>query len=293
MSQVQILWVNRTESSTLQRVKEHTHPFYHALYVGSGSARATVDGEDYTVSGGSFILFPREHSHSFRYAEGSNEFLEIKFIIPDEDLDARVSALEPEAVSDPVLCALFRSVIEEYAENRARGDEAARAYLQSILYSLTGQQRQAHRAATGYISTEGLSDLSVRVIAYLEQNTDHDVSLDELAQELDMTKNYLCNAFRRDTGTTIGNCKNLLRIRKAAELIAYSDLDLSVVAQQCGFATVAHFTHTFTKYVGIPPSKCRRAYPADILVHHPKREESPVDNRFMRNVLADMPIDLK
>ena len=78
------------------------------------------------------------------------------------------------------------------------------------------------------------------------------------------------------------------RIRRAAELIVYSDHSLSQVSEMCGFASVSHFNRVFLKYAGITPGQCRRAYPADILFGHgpSKKDVSSQSERFIYNVLA-------
>jgi len=80
----------------------------------------------------------------------------------------------------------------------------------------------------------------------------------------------------------------MIRIRRAAELIVYSDHSLSQVASMCGYASVSHFNRVFLKYVGITPGQCRRAYPADILFGNFSKGSAPNDqpNRFVYSALA-------
>ena len=77
----------------------------------------------------------------------------------------------------------------------------------------------------------------------------------------------------------------MIRIRRAAELIVYSDHSLSQVAERCGFASVSHFNQVFLKYVGITPGHCRKAYPPEIITHPDKMMPADSDT-FMYSVLA-------
>ena len=80
----------------------------------------------------------------------------------------------------------------------------------------------------------------------------------------------------------------MIRIRRAAELIVYSDHSLVQVSQLCGFSSVSHFNRVFLKYAGITPGQARRAYPADILFGSPKSGDktNAQADQFMYSVLA-------
>ena len=110
--------------------------------------------------------------------------------------------------------------------------------------------------------------------------------MDSLAKAMNHNKSYLCVALKKDTQLTILDCLNTIRIRRAAELIVYSEYNLTQVAEACGFVSVSHFNRVFLKYVGITPGQCRRAYPVDILIYPENANEIERTNNFMYSVLA-------
>ena len=139
-----------------------------------------------------------------------------------------------------------------------------------------------------FIDATSYSPLSQRIISYLECHYAENVSLDMLASVLGYNKSYLCVAFKKNTMITILDCLNMIRIRRAAELLAYSDYHLNDVATMCGYNSVSHFNRVFQKYVGTTPGQCKRAYPLDILFS-PESQRStlaPRSDRFMYSVLA-------
>ena len=87
---------------------------------------------------------------------------------------------------------------------------------------------------------------------------------------------------------TIFDCLKLIRIRKAAELLVYSDLSLNQIAQMCGLVSASHFNRVFMHYVGIPPGQCRRAYAYNLLAGAGDTQRSA--DSFMYSVLADKAI---
>ena len=105
------------------------------------------------------------------------------------------------------------------------------------------------------------------------------LTLDRLAQDLQYGKSCLCGTFKKDTGTTIVDCLNTIRIRHAADLLAYSDIDIAQVSQLCGFASPNNFSRVFQKYVGVNPRQCRRSVPGNILDF--KKSEGHQTNSLM------------
>ena len=101
--------------------------------------------------------------------------------------------------------------------------------------------------------------------------------------------------FLKETGTTILDCLNTIRVRHAAELITYSDYSLADVSAMCGFASTSHFSRIFLKHAGVTPGQCRKAYPDNILVRADSwvgSDKVQHPNRFIYNVLARKRITL-
>lgn len=289
MERLQLLWVSKSYTRPNAGVKAHSHPYYHMFYISDGFYRFTVDDTTYDVNPGTCILVPRQTDHGYcNISDTVAEHLEIKFSLPQTALDNSLLKAGVMLSESPLVGSLFTQIINEYAAIGSMADDAATSYLTALLNVLTEDSRHHKQHHFRYIDASSFSRLSQKIIAYLEKHFAEDVSLDELAEKLDYNKSYLCIAFKKDTHMTILDCLNTIRIRRAAELIVYSDYCLHQVAELCGFASVSHFNRVFQKYVGITPGQCRRAYPVDILFKDPKDTVGFPDNpnRFVYSVLA-------
>lgn len=289
MQQLQILWVSRSHASPNSGVKPHSHPYYHMFHVTAGECRFTVGKNTYDLSAGQNLLVPRQMEHGYTNLKTDvAEFMEIKFALPKDSADAQL--LQGDAlISDSALVGmLFAQIINEYTILGSRAENPATSYMVALLNVLTESERYHKPRQFQYVDASNYSELSQRIVKYLEENFDEDISLDTLAQAMGYNKSYLCVAFRKNTQFTIQDCLNMIRIRRAAELIVYSDHSLSQVATMCGYASVSHFNRVFLKYVGITPGQCRRAYPADILFGNFTKDsaQSHQTNRFVYSALA-------
>lgn len=284
MEQLQILWVAKSCAAAQSGVKPHTHPYYHMLFVESGTCSMVADGQRYLLEQGQCILIPPETEHSYSN-EGSVslDYLEIKFTTK--------KAIPLRLCDGALVGSLFRQVVQEYPLLGRLADKSAAVYMSALLCAMTEQDRVSDATNFQYVDASAYGELAKSVIHYLESHYQEDLHLDEIAKVTGHNKSHLCVAFKKDTGFTILDCLNTIRIRRAAELIVYSDYGLSQVADLCGFASVSHFNRVFLKYVGITPGQCRRAYPAGILFGIEEKAQDP-SSRFMYSVLAHRTISL-
>lgn len=288
MDNLQILWVAKSYTLPDAGIKSHSHPFCHLLCVTDGKVEFCAGSEKRELGAGGLVLIPKDICHAYTNA-GTEicQYLEIKFV-PDHATEELLRASGVIWSDDRLAAQLMEKITGEYERMGNASESATKAYLDALLCLITESFRRPSLLESRHIDTSGYTELSRRIIGYLEEHYSENVSLDRLAEELDYNKSYLCKVFHDNTGKTIVDCLNMIRIRCAAELLTYSDQSLSHVSSACGFASVAHFNRVFRKYVGITPGQCRRAYPADILFSSGKTDQKFTDRpgRFMRSILA-------
>lgn len=287
MERPQILWVSHSFTKPNEGVKNHTHPYYHMIYMVSGKLRFEIENKTYILTSGNTLLIPRSSSHAFYNDEKDTaEHLEIKFSLFKSAFDKQISGKDIQISDNKLAGMLFEQIIKEYSTRVSQADDAAASYLLALLNVLNENERYKNKKEFNFFAGSSYSELSQKVIRYLEAHYHEEVSLDDLAKELDRNKSHLCVAFKKDTFLTIFDCLNMIRVRRAAELIVYSEDNLTQVANKCGFTSVSHFNRVFLKHVGITPGQCRRAYPADALIRHESDDSTAIRNDFMYSVLA-------
>ena len=92
-----------------------------------------------------------------------------------------------------------------------------------------------------------------RIVATL----DHSLSLAELGKQLGVSPFHLARTFRAQTGFTLHQYRTQLRLRRALVELGRDARDLTRLAFDLGFASHSHFTDTFRREFGVPPSVVR------------------------------------
>lgn len=81
---------------------------------------------------------------------------------------------------------------------------------------------------------------------------------DYISEKLDMDYTYLSNIFSEVKGITIQQYIITHKIEKVKELIMYGELNLSEIAFQLHYSSVAHLSNQFKKVTGLTPSHFKK-----------------------------------
>jgi AraC-like DNA-binding protein len=87
------------------------------------------------------------------------------------------------------------------------------------------------------------------------------LSLDRLARGLHCSPGQLARIFPAQTGYTLHNYQQHIRMRAALQLLRESPFDVCNVAAQLGYASHSHFSTVFLQRFGITPSQYARSRP--------------------------------
>lgn len=97
-----------------------------------------------------------------------------------------------------------------------------------------------------------------RILLYMEGHYMQDLSLEHLADLMNLHPHYISRLFKKETGDNFVNHLNTLRIREAQKLLkACWHLPVNVIGQRVGFENKHYFTKVFKKYTGITPGAYR------------------------------------
>jgi AraC-like DNA-binding protein len=96
------------------------------------------------------------------------------------------------------------------------------------------------------------------VLKYVEENYDRDISLSEAARVAFITPNYLSRIFKEEMNVNFTDWLNRLRVDKAKELLARTNLKTYEIAEKVGYRDYKYFSMVFKKITGSPPQEFKR-----------------------------------
>lgn len=102
---------------------------------------------------------------------------------------------------------------------------------------------------------------AVHYILWNYQKTD--LSIQMVSDHSDLSPNYLCSLFKKQTGSTVNDFIIKVRMDKARILLEKTDMKLYEIAERVGITDSNYFSTLFKNQYGLTPSKYRRNYAAE------------------------------
>ena len=166
------------------------------------------------------------------------------------DVVARSNARDP--VVSRVGLALLGEMNSEAPGARLYAESLANVFAVHVLRNYTAAGAEAH-GFKGGLSGRRLR----RVLSYIAENHERDVTLEDLATEAAMSTFHFAREFKRATGTTPHQHLIKFRVERAKSLLAESHLPLAEVGLRTGFSHQSHFTRLFRRLTGTTPQSYR------------------------------------
>lgn len=231
---------------------------YVFIYCMDGRGWYEVDGRKYTVHQHQYFILPAGVPHIYAadaerpwtiywihfrgtlapyYAEGC---LEPCDIAPSSD--SRIN------VRTNLFGEIMKSLQGSYAlENLRYAMASFQHYLATVRYL---QQFRTAGAETGE------QDVTDQVLHYFTENIERRLTLKEVADFAGLSSSRLSAIFKERTGHSPLNYFNLLKVRRACELLDTTTLRLNQISLKLGIDDPFYFSRLFTKIMGLSP----RAY---------------------------------
>lgn len=92
----------------------------------------------------------------------------------------------------------------------------------------------------------------------LQMQLQEPLSIEELADKVNISKYYLCHLFKKETGLTMAEYKNALKLTKAKALLIQTNRKIADIAYTCGFSSASYFSKKFFESENLTPVQYRK-----------------------------------
>ncbi len=240
----------------------HCHDTYELLYVAQGHGRYLVEGTEFPLLPRTLVLIRPFEYHCVEIGcDGEYERYVIQFSL--HSLSEDVASLLSPFLTDAGGSGCFYppdlfpqgalSVYDRFEAAASMPEEDKAIYLRLLLselllfLSLSSSRKILHNEM----------ELGARVIKYINDYLDTDVSLDRLARRFFVSKYYLCRTFKKYSGTSVHSYINQKRVMYAKQLIESGE-SASGAAYRVGFGDYSAFYRAYVKILGEPPTAAMR-----------------------------------
>ena len=143
---------------------------------------------------------------------------------------------------------IFRDLCEHSAGTLYQDELLIQSRILELIHLLC--EHTEYRASEGKAQNKGMIEDAVR---YIKHNLTADLSLEVMAARYAFSPIHFHTCFKKATGRTLRTFVEEQRLGKAIRLLTATDLTLSEIAYECGFASQAYFSYAFKKKMKAPP----------------------------------------
>lgn len=243
---------------------------YRLFYVLEGQADFVLSDRTVPLSAGMLLYFRPETAY---YFNGKVKVIVLNFDMTRNQSDKTdpISPLEtlnrfepwrvfendpPEELKDVIVVenafemeSRMQECLLHFCYPTSYSDAASSAIVKEILcyavQSLRTQKRE-------------LPELVQRVMLYIQQNYDRELSNSRLSDEFGYHSFYLNRVFKRSMGITLHQAVIRERVSIAKRLLTSTELPVDAVASEVGYSDRTQFSTAFRKATGYTPTEYRR-----------------------------------
>ncbi len=152
---------------------------------------------------------------------------------------------------------LFCKMLQEYERHEPGFEELIRSWAVEVLVYLFRKLRAREEIKTEKrVIRDCMFDA---IVEYLRKNYAEPITLDRLAMMAFLSPKYFSRVFKEQTGMTLTEYVQGLRVKRACELLDEGATSLANVARSVGYADYKSFLKVFKRITGDAPSDYLRA----------------------------------
>ena len=271
--------VYEKQGAPMGAISFHYHNFYEIIYVLEGEYSSLIEDRTYQMKKGDFLLIDQNVLHKYHYVEKKHDSSKriILWVTPqmlaslsegDMDFTACFRGKESCAYHFPIY---YEELLQGYllklamTQMQESSDPGAKKVLDRGCLTLFFVYLNILCSKEEYLfaQKELVSHPMVeQVSAYIETHLGERITVDDLAEQVHMSKYYFLRKFKELTGVTVHNYIIDKRLIKACEAL-HSGVNVTECWRMTGFSDYTSFLRNFREKFGVSPGKYREYYPGN------------------------------
>lgn len=253
----------------------HWHNEMEIVYVQDGEFEECIDLENYNVKKGDIILINPCVLHSFRQLDNKRttfksiifnmnmltsnitDACSIKYFTPFLD-NQYISPLVISSTAPHYdeLLAVVKNLIEFYTKKSDFFEIKLKSELYNLFYILFSKffELESHETSIKDNTTRNIKT----ILDYISENYMNPITIDELADSVNLSKHYFMRFFKKYMGMTCIEYINDYRLNVATNLLLTTSMQITEVSTSIGITNLSYFNRIFKKKYNMTPKEYRR-----------------------------------
>lgn len=232
-------------------VESHMHEYSEILYCRKGAGDIFINGKKVHLRDNEFVFISPNYIHQYKLfdvdvicAVFSNDFIPLFFKLTKGR----------KLVAEKFKSEELKNIFELLPQINKDSVVLITAYLNLICNKVI-------ELGTFEKNTVSDSILYQKVISYVAENFNQDISLKNIAYTFGYNKKYLSGALHSLTGMHFTDIVAMYRVEYAKELLTKNpEFSVTEISEKCGFTAINTFNRRFKKLTSVTPTQYRKLY---------------------------------
>jgi AraC-like DNA-binding protein len=253
------------------RTHYHVNSDWEFHFIRHGHLTLEFHQGSFSAGPGDIVLIPRDTPHRDKFDPRRDfEVFMASFSWPgaEDELQKRLPAPVIHDLSDDQRCrirqycdALYLDTLRESEYDQLLSRTIFHTLMLSILKAVSENRSQPAEEAQTSSSAKKKLWLIQEVKGYIQRNYQKQITLEDLAQELDISQYHLSRVFNAESGFSLPEYLTMIRMENAKILLGEGQKNVSQVAYAVGYEDSSYFAKVFRKYFGCSPSASAMSHP--------------------------------
>jgi len=245
--------------SLLEMRHFHYHQAYEILYIINGKKTYINTEGFYELTPGTVALIPPNMIHKTSDKEicekitfyFTRNYLSHSFSTQAQELLLRCFSKKTLKIDDDSIEYFNRLCTEAIANSDNKSGFFV--YTGKILKYLTEISLAQSEKNNGHESK------ITAILKYIQNNSKHITSIEEISAAFNITKFHLCRLFREELDTTVVQYLNVIKIQNLCNMLTDKKLSIAECSKQCGFHSSEYAARVFSRIMHMSPTEYRNA----------------------------------
>ena len=277
---------------------------FEISYVSSGEGILSVFNREIPCKRGDICILPPDTPHGFFLAEAehvltvrqlcfaSDGWLEGTLSDPESSdycygafNDNRFIAYATlNSAMQERICSLYDSIECEILEKKERWEDLIRGYLAALLINVSRYVNSAVKSVS-FVCAKEWNNVTMAMNILKSELDDPTLTLDYVASKLYISPSRLSRSFKSLTGASFSDHLRTERMRIASKLLAKTNMNVELIAKNCGFRDIPTFYKNFRTTFNTSPREYREA---ELLASKEKQKNYILNGEKIMSILNDI-----
>lgn len=245
----------------------HWHSAVELIYILNGNGAIIIEGTEYSVVSGEFVIIDSNQIHEIRCAKASMMVMihfsrnSMKNFIRDLDhyrFWCTKGTLQKEQLDDYLfICNMLKELPPLYVTQPVGYKLKSQAVAMQIFYELTNHFAEYDENVLVPEKNSNQERLG-EIITYIEEHHAEQISLESIASHFYLSREYFSRFFKKNMGVTFSRYVNQVRLMHIYHDICNTQDGIMDLAERHGFTNYKLFNRMFHEIYGCTPREIRQ-----------------------------------